>query len=70
MTLDELLPMLHALPPADKLRAIQVMAADVAGEFGGEQIDPSKSYSIWSPYDAFEGAATLLNILDQEETVS
>ena len=34
MTLNELLPSLHAQPRADKLRLIQLLAADVASEDG------------------------------------
>lgn len=67
MTLSELLPELHALASADKLRAIQILAADVAREEGAELIEAGKTYPIWSPYDAFHGAATLLRVLDEEQ---
>ncbi|MHC4398675.1 MAG: hypothetical protein ACYTG0_03250 [Planctomycetota bacterium] len=67
MTLNELLPTLHALPRADKLRLIQVLAADVAREDGFALADPDKTYPVWSPHDAFDGAATLLRVLDEEK---
>ena len=67
MTLSELLPALHGLPRADKLRVIQLLAADVAREEGDEATIAEGLYPIWSPYDAFEGAATLLRVLDEEQ---
>jgi hypothetical protein len=67
MTLAELLPELRGLPRAHKLRVIQLLASDVAREEGTEVIAPEGSYPIWSPYDAFEGAATLLRVLDEEQ---
>jgi hypothetical protein len=67
MTLAELLPALHGLAKSEKLRAIQVLAADVARE-EGEIFAPSEApYPIWSPYDAFDGAATLMRLLEQEK---
>jgi hypothetical protein len=67
MTLNELLPTLHALPRVEKLRLIQVMAADVAREDVVGLPDADKSYPIWSPYDAFEGAAALSRVLREEQ---
>lgn len=67
MTLAELLPELRGLPRVDKLRVIQVLASDVAREEGDELIAAEGSYPIWSPYDSFEGAATLLRVLDEEQ---
>lgn len=68
MTLVELLPALHGLAKSEKLRAIQVLAADVARE-DGEMLEPSEApYPVWSPYDSFDGAATLMRMLEQEKT--
>jgi hypothetical protein len=69
MTLNELLPALQALPRADKLLVIQMMAAEVARADGVGLTDADKAYPIWSPYDAFEGAAALLRVLGQEQAV-
>ena len=66
MTLSELLPALHGLPRSDKLRVIQLLASDVAREEGDTAAIAEGMYPIWSPYDAFEGAATLLRVLDEE----
>jgi hypothetical protein len=70
MTLTELLPTIQSLPRADKLRLIQVLAADVACE---EQVAANladKTIPIWSPYEAFDGAATLLRLLNDERVAS
>lgn len=67
MTLAELLPALHGLAKSEKLLAIQVLAADVARD-DGEMLPPSEAaYPVWSPYDAFEGAATLMRLLEEEK---
>ncbi|HUT89773.1 MAG TPA: hypothetical protein VMY37_09770 [Thermoguttaceae bacterium] len=70
MTLNELLPTLHALPRAEKLRLIQLLAADVAREDGIELADTQSAYPVWSPYDAFDGAAALLRVLAEEKAAS
>jgi len=69
MTLTELLPALHRLPKSEKLRVIQVLAADVARE-DGEMLVPSEAaYPIWSPFNAFDGAAALMRLLEDEKAV-
>jgi hypothetical protein len=67
MTLSELLPALHRLPRSDKLRVIQLLASDVAREEGDTATIAEGLYPMWSPYEAFEGAATLLRALDEEQ---
>jgi hypothetical protein len=67
VTLSELLPALHGLPRVEKLRAIEVLAADVAREEGDTAVVSEGAYPIWSPYDAFEGAATLMRVLNEEQ---
>jgi hypothetical protein len=66
MLLSELLPSVHALPRADKLRLIQVLAADVASEDALDAPAPERPYPVWSPYGAVQGAATLLRVLAEE----
>ena len=67
MTLSDLIPELRALPRTDKLWIIQMMAAEVAREEGHGLPNASAEYPIWSPFDAFEGAATLMRVLEQEK---
>ena len=63
MSLTELLPEAHALPRQDKFRLVQELLADLAEEEGlaaGE-------YAIWSPYEAHEAAATLMQLLEEDK---
>jgi hypothetical protein len=67
MSLSDLLPTLHALPRSDKLQLIQLLAADMAREERAVADLADKTVPIWSPHDAFEGAATLLSALEEEK---
>jgi len=55
---------------ADKLRLLQVLAGDVASEDEIVPADTAKAYPVWSPHEAFDGAATLLRVLEQKEVGS
>jgi hypothetical protein len=67
MTIAELLPALHGLAKCETLRTIQLLAADVTCE-DGEMLVPSEAaYPAWSPFDAFDGAATLMRLLEDEK---
>ena len=70
MTLSELLPSIESLPRADKLRLIQLLAADVARDEGLALDVAGKTIPIWSPHDSFRGAATLLQILNDDQVTS
>ena len=70
MTLSELLPTIQSLPRADKLRLIQLLAADVARDDGLAIELAATAVPIWSPYDSFQGAAALLRALDEDQVVS
>jgi len=67
MPLTDLLPTIHSLPRADKLRLLQLLTADLAREEGIALDLADRAVPIWSPHDAFDGAATLLRVLDEEE---
>ena len=66
MSLSELPPAIRALARADKLRLIRLLADDVAREQTVELDVADQTVPIWSPHDAFEGAATLLRVLDED----
>lgn len=68
MTLAELLPALHGLPKCEKLQAIQLLAADVAREDGELLVPSEAAYPVWSPFDAFDGAASLMRLLEDEKS--
>jgi hypothetical protein len=67
MTLTDLIPELRALPRSDKLRVIQMMAAEVVREEDAGFLKAGQEYPIWSPFDAFEGAAALMSALQEEK---
>lgn len=63
----ELLTSLQKLSRADKLYIIQVLISELAQQ-ETELIKPEQSYSIGSPYDAFEAAVIMLKVLENSQT--
>lgn len=63
MSLIELLPNIHALPRADKLRLIQMLAQDLADAEAAPVLEPGGAYDVWSPDGAFDAAEILLDTL-------
>ncbi len=70
MTLYEVLPTIQSLPRTDKLRLIQLLAAAVARDDGMVLDMADKTVPLWSPHDSFQGAATLLRVLDDDRVTS
>ena len=68
MSLTDLLPAIHALPHADKLRLMQVLLAEIASEEAVAMPTTDTPHAIWTPYDAYDAAATLLQVLDDDTT--
>ena len=68
MSIEELMSELHKLKRADKLRAIQVLAQDLAVE--EETLIPNAHYEVWSPFDSASTAKALLDMLNQSTTTS
>jgi hypothetical protein len=68
MSFVELWPSLQALSRADKFRAIQLLAVDLAREGDAQLIPDGVSCPIWSPFDAFDAARTLMELLEKEQT--
>jgi len=66
MSFDELIPVLQELPRADKLRVIQLMAFELAKEDDTSLFGHRAEYPVWSPYQAFEAADALLNLLRED----
>ena len=64
--ITELLPKIQSLPKADKLRLMQFLVSEIARE-EGVMLQPDESYPLWTPYDAFEAADTLLHLLEEEK---
>jgi hypothetical protein len=68
--LPELLPTLHALSRADKLRVIQHLVVDLAQEEGIPLFEAGASYPIWTPFEANDAGAALLNMLESKKVAS
>jgi hypothetical protein len=65
MSVTELLPTLRSLGRADKLRVMQFLVSELAKEEG--LLLAGAEYPVWSPYNAFDGATTLLNVLAEDK---
>jgi hypothetical protein len=66
-----LLSEIRQLSKADKLYIMQVLVSELAQQ-ETDLIKPDQSYPVWSPYDAFDAANTMLSVLkantpDQDE---
>jgi hypothetical protein len=67
MSLADLLPTVRTLPRADKLRLLHLLVAELAREEGIPLVEEQGPYPIWTPYHAFDAAATLWQALCQEK---
>jgi hypothetical protein len=66
---SDLLPTLRSLPRSDKICAIQLLAGELAREEEEmPAIQAGASFPIWTPFDAFDAAAKLLEELKKAET--
>jgi len=66
----ELVPALRSLSRADKFRAIQLLAGDLAREEEIPALEAGASFPIWTPFDAFDAAAKLAEELKRAESAS
>lgn len=70
MSLSELIPTIQALPRADKLRLIQLLTDELDSADAAVSDIARRTVPIWSPHDAFEGAATLMRALADDKAAS
>ncbi len=66
MEVMELIPQLRQLSHADKLYVMQFLVSELAQE-QTDLLQPNLNYPVWSPYDAFEAANTMLQVLKAAE---
>jgi len=66
MSLAELLPAVRSLAHQDKLRLLQFLAGELLREEGLPPIQRGADYPVWSPFDAFDAARTLMQALQAE----
>ena len=62
--LVQLFPALRELKRAEKLYVIQFLVSTLAQE-ETELIQSGVAYPVWSPYDAFDAAAVMLQALTE-----
>lgn len=70
MSLIELLPAIHALPRADKLRLMRVLIEELANEEAIALSSTDTAHTIWTPYDAYDAAAALLQVLHEDRAAN
>lgn len=58
----ELISTLKGLSRSDKLHIMQILISELAQQ-EMDLIKPNQAYPVWSPYDAFEAADTMLKVL-------
>jgi hypothetical protein len=67
MVSPELLNTLQELNRADKFYIAQILISELAQQ-ETDLIKAGQSYPIWSPYDAFAAANTMLEVLQSTKT--
>jgi hypothetical protein len=67
MSFGELLPAIRLLSRVEKLELIQKLAAELAGQENALLLSGSH-FPVWSPLEAHEAAATLLQALNPSST--
>lgn len=66
MSWTELLIHLKHLDRADKLRVIQFLLTELATE-EGVLLKPGMNYPVWSPYNSYEAAQQMLELLQADK---
>jgi hypothetical protein len=62
MVSPDFLSTLQELNRADKLYVMQILISELAQQ-ESDLIKAGQSYPVWSPYDLFEAASTMLEVL-------
>lgn len=66
MSLNELWTTARTLCRADRIRLVQYLVADLAREEGITALEEGTAYSIPTPLNAFQAAATMLEALGKQ----
>ena len=69
MSLTEVLPVLHELKRADKLRVLQFLVIELAADEGVTLLEAGKSYPVWTPFNSFSAAKVLLETLEADKNL-
>lgn len=63
MTLSEVWPTVDLLPPDEKLQLAHRILGELVKSPESTLLDSNVEYPVWSPYDSYEAAATLTQLL-------
>ena len=66
MSLAELVPALKSLARDEKLEVIRFLVSDLMRQQGIDWLQSGASYPVWTPFDAFEAARSLQQLLDED----
>ncbi|OIP76183.1 MAG: hypothetical protein AUK48_06210 [Oscillatoriales cyanobacterium CG2_30_44_21] len=66
MVAAELISTLKGLSRLDKFHIVQILISELAQQ-ETSLIEPNQSYPVWSPYDAFDAADTMLKVLQDDK---
>jgi hypothetical protein len=66
MSLAELMPALQNLPREDKLEVVRILVSELTRQEGIDLLQGGESYPIWTPFDAYDAAGSLQQLLDQD----
>ncbi|GAB4521460.1 MAG: hypothetical protein OHK0046_32860 [Anaerolineae bacterium] len=66
MLSNEFMVEVQKLSRADKLRLIQLLAAELAADENAYFVSGT-TYDVWSPYDAPQAAEMLMKMLEDEQ---
>jgi hypothetical protein len=67
MSVAELMPALQNLPREDKLQVIRFLVSDLTRQEGVDLLlQNGGSYPIWTPFDAYDAARSLQQLLEQD----
>lgn len=66
MTLTEILPELKTLNRSEKMRVVKILIDEIAEE-DEVFLENGASYPVWSPFDSFDAAEKLNQLLKQEK---
>ena len=67
MIANNLISELRDLDRADKLRVMQFLLLELAKD-EGSVLKPNTDYPIWSPFNAYQAASVLMDMLNKDKT--
>jgi len=70
MSISEIIPIIEKLPTSDKLMIIQILAAGILSKQPPEAVGSLVATELWSPYDSYQAADTLVRFASEQKEPS